>query len=391
MNYDTPEFLSSATSDGFAEPPLPFAAQPVAGVEDKFARLRLIRSRRVGPATYRRLLAEHGTAAAALAALPDVAEEAGVKGYQICPEGVVRAEIKAAQKVGARLLCLGDPAYPADLAEISDAPPALWSLGDLALLSRPRVALVGTRNASSLGGRMARKLAAALGEAGCVTVSGLARGVDTAVHDASMDTGTIAVLGGGVDVVYPSENTQLYERIRARGLLLSEAPMGHNPQARDFPRRNRIISGLAPVLVVVEAALRSGSMITARSALDQGREVLAVPGHPLDTRASGCNALLRDGATLVRDADDVLEVLETVLPAARAVPEQVAMPLDTPPPAIDVPSDQILALLAITPVAEEQLARDLGLDPVTLSALVAPLELAGQVERSPGNVLTRTG
>jgi DNA processing protein len=389
MNYDTPEFLSSADTDGFSEPPRPFFAQPVTSVEDKFARLRLIRSRRVGPATYRRLMAEHGSAAAALSVLPDVAEEAGVKGYQICPEGVIRAEIKAAQKIGARLLCLGDAEYPAELAEVADAPPALWALGDRGLLTKPKVALVGTRNASSLAGRMARKLAQDLGAAGVVTVSGMARGVDTAVHQASLETGTIAVLGGGVDVIYPVENTVLGDAIAAQGLRLSEAPMGHQPQARDFPRRNRIISGLAPVLVVVEAALKSGSMITARAALDQGREVLAVPGHPLDTRTSGCNALLRDGATLVRSAEDILDILDTM--TAPPEPAQSALPFEAPTATHTIPPDQIIALLAITPVAEDQLARDLGMELSAFSALVAPLELSGQISRAPGGLLSLAG
>lgn len=370
--------------DGFAEPMQPFVARPVASAHDKRDRLRLIRSRRVGPATYRRLLAEHGSASAALAALPDVATKAGVKGYEIAPERMIDAEIKAAQRLGARLLCLGDPEYPATLAQISDAPPALWSIGDRTLLERPMVALVGTRNASSLGARMAKRLALELGEAGIVTVSGLARGIDAVVHDASLDTGTIAVQAGGLDTCYPAENATLSEQITAQGLCLSEAPMGYTAQARDFPKRNRIISGVSLAVVVVEAAAKSGSMITARDALDQGREVLAVPGHPLDGRTSGCNVLLRDGAHLVRNAADILAALPVAPPAQAALPFDTAQP---PPAAPAILDDTILAHLAATPAAEAQLIRDLAAPARAVSASLSALEIAGRIRREPGGVL----
>ena len=274
-----------------------------------FDGLRLLRSRRVGPTTWHRMMAEHGSASDALAALPQVARAAGVTDYSPCPEAVVAAELRAGQRAGATLLRWGTPAYPAALAEIDDAPPFLWALGTLDLLSRPMIAMVGARNASSLGTRMARKLAADLGEAGFVVVSGLARGIDAAAHLAALPSGTIAVQAGGVDTIYPTENADLAHAIADRGLRLSEAAMGVHPQARHFPARNRIIAGLARAVVVVEAAAKSGSLITARNALDQHREVLAVPGHPFDGRAAGCNFLLRDGATLVRDARDVIEAI----------------------------------------------------------------------------------
>jgi len=273
------------------------------------AALRLIRSRRVGATTYFRLLEDHGTAEAALAALPGVAQAAGVEHYAPCPEETARAEIERARALGAVPLLHGAPGYPAALEDLPDAPPILWAYGRVELLARPMVALVGARNASSLGVRMARRLAEGLAEAGYVIVSGLARGIDRAAHIATLESGTIAVQAGGIDVPYPTENTGLSEEIGQKGLRLSEHPPGLQPQARHFPQRNRIISGLSRAVVVVEAAARSGSLITARTALDQGREVLAVPGHPFDARASGCNMLIRDGAVLVRGPDDVIEAL----------------------------------------------------------------------------------
>ena len=290
--------------------PTPFT--PPTTEEDRLSFLRLIRSRRVGVATFHKLLAEHGTAQAALRALPEAARAAGISGYTPCTEAEAHAELAAGTRAGARLLLFGTPEYPAALAEINDAPPVLWALGDVGLLRRPMIALVGARNASSLGGRMARKLAEGLGEAGFVIVSGLARGIDTIAHEASLGSGTIAAQAGGIDVVFPPENAALAAGIARQGLRLSEHAPGLAPQARHFPMRNRIISGLSQAVVVVEAALRSGSLITARAALDQGREVMAVPGHPFDARAAGCNALIRDGAVLVRDIRDILDALPQV-------------------------------------------------------------------------------
>ncbi|MEX0308715.1 MAG: DNA-processing protein DprA, partial [Tateyamaria sp.] len=278
------------THPSSTHPPLPPTSE-----DDQFTRLRLLRSRRVGISTYKRLLIEHGTAQNALAALPEVARAAGVENYAICPEGVVQAELKAGRATGARLVAQGHPLYPATLNDLDDAPPFLWVLGDPSHLQKPMIALVGARNASSLGTRMARALARDLGAAGYTIVSGLARGVDAAAHLAALDTGTVAVQAGGVDTIYPAENAKLAEDIATKGARVSEQPMGLNPMARHFPARNRIISGLAQATVVVEAAAKSGSLITARDALDLGRDVLAVPGHPMDARASGCNMLIRDG------------------------------------------------------------------------------------------------
>ncbi|MEJ1998455.1 MAG: DNA-processing protein DprA [Maritimibacter sp.] len=363
-----------------------------------------MRSRRVGASTFFRLMHEHGTARAALEALPEVARAAGVTDYKPCPLAVAEAELRAARYAGAEFIAFGSPDYPAQLSDLSDPPPFLWTIGDISLLKRPIVALVGARNASSLGTRMARKLAGELGEAGHVVVSGLARGIDTAAHKATLKTGTIAVMASGVDVIYPNENTVLGEEIGRDGLRLSEAPMGTSPQARHFPQRNRIISGLARAVVVVEAAARSGSLITARMALDQGREVLAVPGHPFDARASGCNMLIRDGARLVRAADDVIEALgemPTETPqvhdeAPKAEPKAAAKPaIPAAPPEKRTKAEirklhkQILDRLGPSPMAEDQLIRDLALPAARVTPELTNLELDGKIERQPGGLITR--
>ncbi len=358
--------------------------------EDRFSWLRLLRSRKVGSATFRRLMREHGSAQNALAALPEMARAAGIEGYEICPPGVIEAELKAAKAANARLLCLGAADFPSALNDLNDAPPILWAMGDTSLLHRPSIAMVGARNCSSLGARMARGLAADLGQQGYTIVSGLARGIDTSAHIAALETGTIAVLAGGVDVIYPAENTDLAKSIEKSGLRISEQPMGVTPQARHFPRRNRIISGLAQAVVVVEAAAKSGSLITARDALDQGREVLAVPGHPFDARAAGCNLLIRDGATLVRSAEDVIEALPqrdevTVHNSApsTAATEKRAIP-------VDALHQQILSRLGPSPIAEDQLIRDIAATAEQIGPALLDLELDGRVQRQPGGLLSLT-
>ncbi len=396
--------------------PTPFT--PPTTEDDRLSWLRLIRSRRVGVATFWRLLDEYGSVAAALEALPEIARSAGMGDYAICPEGVIHAERKAGKAAGARLICRGEPAYPQALADLPDAPPVLWIKGNQEVMARPMVALVGARSASSLGTRMARKLAADLGAAGITVVSGLARGIDTAAHHAALPTGTVAVLAGGVDVIYPAENTELAKEIAAKGLLLSEQPIGLEPMARHFPLRNRLISGLSRGVVVVEAAAKSGSLITARIALDQGRDVLAVPGHPLDARASGCNLLLRDGATLVRGAEDVIEALglgeaaeqrlsPTAAPEAEAAGPSASPCGGRPRSGADHNSDRsslnketktsdikalhgrILERLGPSPVAEDQLTRDLGLATAHIAPALLTLELDGLILRQPGGLLSR--
>lgn len=352
--------------------------------------LRLLRSRRVGVATFFRLVGEYGGADAALEALPKIAAEAGVPDYRTCEINDARREWINARQAGATPLAFGDPAYPASLAEIPDPPPFLWCIGDIGLLSRPMIAIVGARNASSLGTRMARKLAVDLGDAGFVIVSGLARGIDTAAHLAALEHGTLAVMAGGVDVVYPAENAVLAQEIQEKGLRVSESPMGLVPQARDFPKRNRIVSGLCRAVVVVEAAAKSGSLITARTALDQGRDVLSVPGHPFDARAAGSNMLIRDGATLVRSADDIIEALGQPSPATRRpddAPAAPAAPIARPD--IQELHRQILERLGPSPLAEDQLIRDIGRAASVVSPEIASLELEGRIRRDAGGLLSR--
>ncbi len=363
------------------------------GDDERLSWLRLIRSRRVGVTTFFRLLGEHGAASAALAALPEVAKNAGVSRYEACSEKQALAEMRAGKKAGARLVCHCDADYPADLRDIPDAPPVLWVRGNVAMLHRPMIALVGARNASSLGTRMAKRLARELGEAGFCIVSGLARGVDAAAHVAALPTGTVGVMAGGVDVIYPRENQGLADQVLKQGALLSEQPMGMQPMARHFPMRNRIISGMCQAVVVVEAALKSGSLITARNALDQGREVMAVPGHPIDSRASGCNALIRDGAALVRSAADVVEALQQPA-SAPSKPEHA--PPEAPrrhPPRRNLAETaklhgDILNRLSPSPLAEDQLIRDLNLPAKQINPALTTLELEGRIERRAGGLLS---
>lgn len=376
---------------------LPFSRPAMPGMDDDLTVLRLIRSRRVGPSTYHRLVAEHGSARAALDALPAIAAAAGIADYAACPEGVAAAELAAGRRAGARLIRCDSPLYPPALLEIDGAPPVLWLRGDPAWLSRDPVAVIGARNASSLGLRMARGMAAGLGEAGHTVVAGLARGIDTAAHSAALPSGTIAVMAGGVDVIYPAENMALAAQIAETGALVSEQPPGTEPQARHFPTRNRIVSGLSLAVVVIEAAHRSGTLITAKNALDQGREVMAVPGHPMDARAGGCNQLIRDGAVLVRNSADVCAALgRTGDTAPRASPSAApsAVPEAAPAPAPRPESPQpvelearILSRLGPSPCDENDVIRDLGLPAATASAAILSLELQGRLLRVPGGRL----
>lgn len=378
--------------------------QPDPGLSgaDRLDALRLIRSRRVGAVTYHRLMAEHGSARAALAALPGIARAAGVEGYEVCPQGVAEAEMRQGAKAGARLLIHGEADYPRALLDLPDAPAILWALGDIALLNRPAVAMVGARNASSLGLRMARRLGQGLAAAGFTVVSGMARGIDTEAHASALaeegPARTVAVMAGGIDVIYPPENAALAAEIAIKGCRISEQPPGLEPQARHFPLRNRLVSGLARAVIVVEAAAKSGSLITARTALDQGRDVMAVPGHPFDARASGCNMLLRDGALLVRGPGDVLEALGAPGPAPIVV--QAEPPMRLPPvpgpvaaqrPLKDIAllHNMILSRLGPSPLAEDQLLRDLAVSPAELAPELLALELDGRIARQPGGLLAR--
>lgn len=357
---------------------------------DRLDWLRLIRSRRVGATTFYRLLREHGSAAAAIDSLPCVARDAGVTDYAPCPSAVALAERDRGYKLGFHLLALPDPDYPPLLRELPDPPPLLWCVGDLGLLKRPSVSMVGARNASSLGVRLARQISHELGEAGFVVASGLARGIDAAAHLAALDTGTVAVQASGLDVVYPRENADLHQDIAKHGLRLSEQPLGLAPQARHFPQRNRIIAGLSAATVVIEGAARSGSLITARDTADLGRDVMAVPGNPLDARAAGCNMLIRDGAILVRSGQDIIEALQ--------MPELPLLPTAKPPPRAQAPepptpqvAEQILNLLGPSAIPEDILIRDSGLPAKSVSAHLLALELEGRILRRPGGMLALAG
>jgi DNA processing protein len=351
--------------------------------EDAISRLRLIRTDSIGPVTYRQLIARFGDAETALRALPDLARR-GNRSIAIHPESDALAELETAQKLGAQLLFIGTPDYPALLAGTETAPPVLYARGDLALLDRPAVAIVGARNASAAGSRFARALALDLAEADYVVVSGLARGIDAAAHAGSLDRGTIAVIAGGVDVPYPPDHADLMARIAEQGLVVAEQPPGVEPQARHFPRRNRIIAGLSAGTIVVEGAPKSGSLITARIAADLGREVMAVPGSPLDPRAQGCNLLIREGATLIQTAADVLEALST-LSGQPALRMTVSEPLPTPSLAPDPAARAaLLALLSPTAVPIDDLIRLTALPPAQVASVLLDLELEGVLVRHAG-------
>ena len=353
-----------------------------AGVSEATARLRLLRTPGVGPVTFRQLLARFGSPVAALDALPQLARRGGGAPPRVPDIGVVEREQAAVARLGARYLILGEPGYPPLLTELDNAPPALIVRGDAALLQRMCVAIVGARNASAAACRFARQIAHDL--AGDATVvSGLARGIDTAAHVGSLSGGTVAVIAGGIDVAFPPENAELQERIASEGLLVAEMPPGTEPRARHFPYRNRIIAGLAQGTVVVEAAPKSGSLITARLAAEAGREVMAVPGSPLDPRAQGCNLLIREGATLVQSAADVLEQLRPIDPRSVRAPVE---PFGAAPPedASDRDRARVVGLLGPVPVGVDEIIRQAGLSPAVVQTVLLELELAGRLERHAG-------
>jgi DNA processing protein len=345
------------------------------------------------------MLRRFGSARAALDALPRLARRGERTATVAAPtRAAVEAELAALHRAGAHLVCWGEPGYPSALAAIEDAPPILTVLGEAQLLQRPMIAMVGARNASANGRRLARDLASELGRGGLVVISGLARGIDAAAHLGSLETGSVAVVAGGVDIVYPAENRGLYDALARQGAIAAELPLGTEPQARHFPRRNRIISGMALGVVVVEAAARSGSLITARFALEQGREVFAVPGSPLDPRARGCNELLRRGATLTETAEDVLSQLGSQLAAAEPIrrPPPIAADVATrlPAPPADEPAEDdaglelILERLGPTPVPVDELVRQCQMSAAAVATLLLELELAGRIERHPGNLVS---
>ncbi|HVJ43177.1 MAG TPA: DNA-processing protein DprA [Dongiaceae bacterium] len=390
----------------------PSGAAPISA-QERLDRLRLARSDGIGPVTGRDLLARFGSATAALAALPDLARKAGRNPIRACPPAKAAAEMTALDKLGARLLVIGDSDYPVALAAIEDAPLAITVKGRLDLLARPQIALVGARNASANGRKIAQDMARELTGAGCVVVSGLARGIDSAAHLGALQAqdqapdcagGTIAVIAGGIDVLYPPENGPLFERIGQDGLVIAELAPGTEPLARHFPRRNRIIAGLSAAVVVIEAALKSGSLITARLALEQGREVMAVPGSPLDPRCRGTNHLIREGALLVEEAS---QVLEAIGPGFRTPPSRPMAPggntvnISMTPPKAPLTMPQaventdeseeerarraVLSQLGPSPVGVDELRRQCQCSGPVLGMVLLELDLAGRLERHPGN------
>lgn len=356
----------------------------MADADAGFARLQLIRSPRIGPVTYRQLIARFGSAQAALEALPTLAVRGGGgRTLALASPDSVRRELAQAAKLGARYLFLDDFDYPALLAELENAPAAMLVRGDLSLTRRSCVAMVGARNASAAACRFARQIAQGLASAGVTVVSGLARGIDTAAHHGSIGGGTVGVIASGIDIAFPPENRDLQEQVAQQGLLIAEQPPGTEPLARHFPSRNRIIAGLALGTVVVEAAPRSGSLITARIAGEAGRDVMAVPGSPLDPRAQGCNLLIRDGATLIQTVDDILEAIR---PIDDRVVRSPISPFAAQPGGEPDQADRrrIEQLLGPVPVPTDELIRQAELPPAVVQLVLLELELAGRLDRHAG-------
>jgi DNA processing protein len=350
--------------------------------------LTLARTENVGPVAFDQLIDRFGSAAEALEAIPDLARRGGRAATLRIPSAAeIDRELEAGEALGARLIAACEPDFPQALAALDPPPPLLWARGDPGLLDRPSVALVGARVASAAGQRFARGLAAELGREGLVVVSGMARGIDGAAHEGALATGTVAVLGGGVDDVYPPDHADLYAQLVERGCVVSESAPGRTATARDFPRRNRIISGLSRAVVVVEAELRSGSLITARLAGEQGRDVLAVPGSPLDPRARGTNDLLRQGAAICEGVDDVLRALEGQRSFREREPRPWRGPSAETDPAL---IDKVAALLSPTAVSRDEVVRASGAPAPAVFAALVELALAGRAELLPGGMVAAT-
>ncbi len=362
------------------------------GDAEKLAWLRLARTPNVGPVTFHELLKRHGDAEAALDALPKLARRGGrIDPLKIPDAGSVNREMERLVRAGGVMLASCEPEFPDTLVALDPPPPVISVLGHPHLLRNECAAIVGSRNASAIGLRLARDFAKGLGQAGFTVVSGMARGIDSAAHQGSLETGSIAVLAGGLDHIYPRENEALYNELRERGAIITELPLGYRATARDFPRRNRLVSGLSLGVIVIEAAKRSGSLITARLAGEQGREVMATPGSPLDPRAAGANGLIRDGAALVQSAEEAVEVLRGARRPAVEEPEH-DFSAHPDPAALETQADQardtVLALVSTAPVHRDELARQAGLPPATVFAALVELELAGRVRLEPGGAVT---
>jgi DNA processing protein len=354
---------------------------------ERRAWLRLARTQNVGPVTFANLIARYPNPIDALAAVPHLARRGGGNELRVPSDDDARKELDTLGRLGGRMIASIEPEFPQGLAALEAPPPLINTLGHVSLLQRDMVAIVGARNASALGRKFAQTIARELGDANLVIASGLARGIDTAAHEGSLKTGTCAVVAGGIDIVYPPENQALYEHIRAEGAIVSEMPVGQAPQARHFPRRNRIIAGLARGVIIVEAAEGSGSLITANYALEQNREIFAVPGSPLDPRAKGTNRLIREGATLTESAGDVLNVLRPILGGSFHEPDSIMRGQSAQ--ATDADTDrvrkQILELLGPAPVEVDELIRQTSAPVGAVLTVLLELELAGRLMRYPGN------
>ena len=350
--------------------------------------LRLARTENVGPVTFAQLIGRYGDASAALAALPELASRGGRSAVPRTPSiSEAERELEAGERLGARLIAGCETDFPPLLAAVDPPPPLIWARGRTELLAQPGVGVVGARIASAAGQRFARSLAREVGEAGYVIVSGMARGVDGAAHDGALPTGTVAVLGGGVNDIYPPEHAGLYARLVEQGCVVSESPPGVRAQARDFPRRNRLISGLSLAVVVVEAELRSGSLITARLAGEQGREVLAVPGSPLDPRAKGTNDLIRQGAALCEGAEDVLRAIAAMTPLREPDLSPYRYRPDAPDEGDAGLRERLADLVSPTPVSRDDLVRITGAPTAQVYAALMELSLAGRVELLAGGMV----
>ncbi|MGP2492459.1 DNA-processing protein DprA [Mesorhizobium sp. PUT5] len=363
------------------------AAGPRLSDRQRRAWLRLIRTPNVGPATFRDLINRYGSAENAIAMLPELTLAGGaMRRIRIPSVDEAEAEMDTADRLGCRFVCLGEPDYPPILKAVDHPPPVLAVKGNADVFHLPGVSIVGSRNASLAGIKLACNFAAELGREGYSIISGLARGIDTAAHQGALATGTVAVLAGGLDMPYPPENAELFEEIAARGAVVSEMPFGWQPRAQDFPRRNRIVAGLGLGLLVVEAAKRSGSLISARLAAEMGRLVFAVPGSPLDPRAGGTNGLLKDGAILTTEPADIMQALAPLAGAERSLSHTLEEPPDfaaTPPPGDD-DRTRVIEALGPVPVGVDEIIRHTGLHPAQVFMVLLELDLAGRLERHAG-------
>lgn len=383
------------TADLFQPAPLPTAKL---GPEETLACLRLIRSEGIGPVTFRDLINHYGGAQNAISALPEIARRAGrAKPIKLCTKEDAEAELSAAERAGATPIFTIEPGYPAAVAAIDAPPPLLYVKGRIDLLNRPCVGIVGSRVCSAAGAKLASLFARQIGEAGYVIASGLARGIDGAAHQASLASGTVAVLAGGIDKIYPPEHAKLYAHIAAEGCLVTERPPGIVAREKDFPRRNRIIAALSLGVIVIEAAARSGTLVTARYANEQGREVFAVPGHPLDPRAEGTNRLIKNGATLVTTAEDVLDALRPISgledrPAFADFAAPALTDIRSPPPEVDDNArSTVIAALGPAPIDIDAIQRATGLSVREVQIALMELDLAGRLERTGHGLVALKG